>query len=246
MATIADLAGVIQKNEAMYGKIAQQQSLALSKVADLQFAGVGESLRRIAEVQNRQMAELGRQVAAMTDISKLIDPSIFSIGKLVDPAIFSVGAQMRLLVDSMKVPAIDISVLTSVSGVLKQFEGYRFAIDSQLSSIFQDLAEGALASLRTYPFATTAAAATAGVWQDDLDLDDESTAVSTALDEAGGRRWPTLPAVPVSALLSLFAAACFALAYSSDRFLPEDVQVDLRTLAVGLLLLIITAAVLNK
>jgi hypothetical protein len=56
-----------------------------------------------------------------------------------------------------------------------------------------------------------------------------------------------MPAVPVtSALLSLFAAACFALAYSGEQFLPEDVRVDLRTLAVGLLLVMITLAVSNK
>lgn len=235
MATVAEVAAMIEKNQAAYRKIAEQ-SRALSRVANPQLAGVGETMRQSLAVYDRQWADLSPQMLAATDISKMIDPSIFSIRNLIDPSICSVGAQVQVLAESLRMPPIDFDALFSVSSVLKQFEGYRFSIDSQLSTIFQDLAEGALTSLRTYPFATPAAA---GDWNDDVE-------VSLAVDEPGGRRWPTLPAVPVSALLSLFAAACFTLAYSGERLLPDDVQVDLRTFAVGLLLIMITIAVSNK
>ena len=88
MATVSEVAALIEKNEAAYHKIAEQ-SLALSRVADLQVADLGESIRRYLDVHDRQIADLGRQVAAMTDISKVIDPSIFSVGALMREALAS-------------------------------------------------------------------------------------------------------------------------------------------------------------
>ena len=88
MATVSEVAALIEKNEAAYHEIAEQ-SLALSKVADLHIADLGKSIGRYLDVHNRQIADLGCQVAAMTDISKMIDPSIFSVGARMREALAS-------------------------------------------------------------------------------------------------------------------------------------------------------------
>jgi hypothetical protein len=70
MATVDELAALIEKNEAARRSIAEQ-SLALSKFTDL------------------RIGELGHHAAAIADMSRLIDPAVFSVGARMQEALAS-------------------------------------------------------------------------------------------------------------------------------------------------------------
>jgi hypothetical protein len=202
MATLASVAAKMQENEAVYRKIAEQ-SLALSRITDQQWATVGESMKRYFDTCDRQTADLGRQLAAMNDVSKMIDPSVFSAGARVQEALAAsslarfdtqITEMARRVMDAYDVTAWQRQLALDVSRwPLAQFEASIGAYLKHIDDIPRRLGADVLASL----------------------------------DAFNQRQWEMLQAAVLPRMDEIFAAA--AAVGSVDDLVPDefiDVEVD--------------------
>lgn len=242
MATAAELAALIEKNEAAYRKIAAQ-SLTVSKVADL---GIGE---------------LGRHVAAMTDISKLIDPSIFSVGARMQEALASsslarLDAQItemaRRAMQAFDVTAWQRQLALDVSRwPLAQFEASIGAYLKYIDDIPRRLGADVLASLdafnqRQWEMLQAAvlprmdeifAAATAAGSLDDLVLDDfvEGEVVPVDSDDDPKTAPLVLTRFQVVVIAYVMTMVIWFFSLGQEGLTREQLQQDIHVFALGVL-----------
>lgn len=261
MATLADIAAMMQKNQAAYRKVAQQSQM-MSRIADRQLATVGDSMRRYLSLHDRQIADLGRHVAAMNDISRMIDPSVFSAAARVQETLASASSLARFdtqitemarrAMETHDVTAWQRQLALDVSRwPLAQFEGSIGAYLKFIDDIPRRLGADVLASLdgfnqrqwETLQAAVLprmdeifAAAAAAGSVDEPV-LDDFIGAEPELVDSGADRRAApqVLTRFQVIVIAYVMTMAIWFFSLGEEGLTREQLQQDIHVFAIGVL-----------